>query len=488
MDHARLQYQLRQSASLRLLQKETAPLIVSFLHREFKQAHRQAVPAAELTVQLEEYLEELQGEQPGAYPRAATVYLKQWCDEEHRLLRSYYASGNDDPFFELTPEAEKALGWFEDLQPTEFVGTESRLRRVFALLEEIVGRGAADAQTRLAQLEQQQALLQHEIDTIRRTGQVERLSETQLKERFLEANDVARRLLADFREVEQNFRQIAQTVQQAQLAHDAQKGAIVGYVLDADDALKQSDQGRSFYAFWEFLRSPSRQDALRSLLTTVYTMPELTQLGGEHALLKRLKSSLLEASDKVVQSNHRLAEQLRRLLDERNLAEGRRVRELIAEIKRLAAQSAEFFAETEFLPLDGAPALRLPLEKALWEPAAPVSFAGQTLAEADATLAEADLTALYRQFYIDEARLHERIEALLETRHEVTLAELTERFPIEQGLAEVLGYLQIAARSPEHRIEPEAHEQLSLNLGQLGHQSPAQISLPRVVYASRRSL
>ena len=49
---------------------------------------------------------------------------------------------------------------------------------------------------RLAQLEKEKAEIQAEIDAIKATGQLEHYSETQIKERFFEANDVARRLLA----------------------------------------------------------------------------------------------------------------------------------------------------------------------------------------------------------------------------------------------------------------------------------------------------
>lgn len=448
MDYARLQYKLHSAPSLRLLQKETAPLIVSFLHRQFKRANRIVIPAAELIDQLEVMLEELNASEPGLYPRPAQAYLKQWCDEDHRLLRQYYAPGSDDPVFELTPDAEQAIGWIEDLQKVEFVGTVSRFLRIFELLEEIVGRGSQNAQARLEQLEAQKAAIEREIASIRQTGTVEQLSTTQLKERFLEANDTARRLLADFRAVEQNFRTIAADVQRAQLEQGTQKGAVVGHVLDADAALKESDQGRSFYAFWEFLRSPTRQDMLRDLLLAVYTLPELGDIRDEYGLLRRLKSNLLEASEKIIQSNHRLADQLRRMLDERNLAEGRRVRELIGAIKHGAARAiTDPPTDDAFLELEGEPNVRMPMEKALWEPSTPPNFSGHSIARADDDPDAADLSRLYSQFYIDEERLRQQVAALLETRSQVTLAEVAARYSITQGLAEVISYVQLAACS-----------------------------------------
>ena len=481
MDYARLQHEFRAAPSLRLIQKDTAPLIVSFLYRQFKLANRLVIPAAELTDQLEGLLEELNASEPDRYPRSAHAYLKQWCDEDHRLLRQYYAPGSDDPVFELTPDAEQAIGWIEDRQKVEFVGTESRLLRIFELLEEIVGRGSQNAEVRLAQLEAQKATIEREIASIHATGAVEQLSATQLKERFLEANDTARRLLADFRTVEQNFRSIAAEVQRAQLEQSLQKGAVVRRVLDADTALKESDQGRSFYAFWEFLRSPTRQDVLRDRLLAVYALPELGAMHNEYGLLRRLKSNLLDASEKIIQSNHRLADQLRRMLDEQNVAEGRRVRELIGAIKQAAACLITAPPTDEaWLELEGAPEVRMPMARPLWEASVPVRFAGQPIALAENDLDTADLSRLYHQFYVDEERLRQRVATLLTTRNRVTLAEVVRHYPITQGLAEVIGYVQLAAHSAA-QINGDQTEMLPIQYDD-DHAPTAELLVPLVTF------
>ena len=123
---------------------------------------------------------------------------------------------NDDPAYELTPDAERAIAWVEELQKSDFVGTESRFLRIFDLLQEIVTYGTEDVAARLAQLEKEKAVLQAQIDALKTTGQIEHYSQAQIKERFFEANDVARHLLADFREVEENFRAIVRQVRNSQ--------------------------------------------------------------------------------------------------------------------------------------------------------------------------------------------------------------------------------------------------------------------------------
>lgn len=140
MDHDQLQFDLRQAASVRMLKSPHAPLMVSFLYRAFKSEQHAALPYAALLDRLETALETLTERHPGLYPLGAAAYLKQWSDDEHQLIRIIVRGSDDATTVELTAEAERALGWVEDLYRREFVGTESRFLSIFQLLEEIAVR------------------------------------------------------------------------------------------------------------------------------------------------------------------------------------------------------------------------------------------------------------------------------------------------------------------------------------------------------------
>ena len=482
MDHDQLMFDLRQSASVRLLKSPNAPLVLSFLHRLFKREQLASAPYLLVLERLDAALEALNERHPGLYPLGAAAYLKQWSDEEHQIVRIIVRGSDEETTVELTVEAERAISWVEELYRREFVGTESRFLSIFGLLEEIVARSTEDVEQRLAQLEQERAALDAEIARIRESGRVEPLTSTQVKERFLQAGEVARLLLRDFAAVEQNFRTIARNVQEQQLKPEARRGTVVGYVLDADEELHASDQGRSFYAFWEFLTVPAKQDELRALLDTVYSLPALSELAPNHPLLRRLTRALLEAGEKIVQSNHRLAEQLRRLLDDRTLAESRRVRELIDAVKRQATRLADAPPEEKaFLELDGLPQVSLPMEKLLWEPNVATVFSAQPQ-ETGAVSDHTSIDALYQQFYVDEGQLKRRIETLLETRPSCTLAELLDAFPAEQGISEIIAYLAIASRDPRHSIDSEQAEPITLSA--TDDTGQREIVAPRVVFRS----
>jgi hypothetical protein len=97
MRHDEIASNLRQSAAVKLLQSQNAPLILSFLHDQFKQKQRLTIPHTQLSENLTAYLEALAESCPGMYGGTAVTYLRLWCDEERRFLRRYYESGSDDP-------------------------------------------------------------------------------------------------------------------------------------------------------------------------------------------------------------------------------------------------------------------------------------------------------------------------------------------------------------------------------------------------------
>lgn len=108
MEHDLLQFDLRQSASVRLLKSPNAPLILSFLYRAFKHEQRATLPYADLVERLDATLDALNERTTGQYPLAATAYLKQWSDEEHQILRILVRSTDAETTVELT-RADRTL-------------------------------------------------------------------------------------------------------------------------------------------------------------------------------------------------------------------------------------------------------------------------------------------------------------------------------------------------------------------------------------------
>ena len=295
MDYHKTEVLLTTEACIRLLKATNAPLIISFLHNEFKISHRASITHPELVHKLTDFLEqinysdmELQDEPEDTETRPKR-YLDTWTDQN--FLRKF---PNDlgEHFYELTPDAEKVLQWVEGLEKRAFVGTESRFKDIFIKLKDIVDNTLEDPLEKIKELEKKKNEIEEEIRQIKITQSVITFNETQIKERFYEVNKISKELLSDFKEVEQNFKDIIRNIYEKQSYKSYSKGQIMGYALDAIEQLKQKDQGRSFYAFWQFLIADKSQEELKKLIDNVYELDwKSTRLNSSHSAKSRMPSS-----------------------------------------------------------------------------------------------------------------------------------------------------------------------------------------------------
>jgi hypothetical protein len=482
-DYDILDQTLTTSAAIRILRSPNAALVLSFLYKQFKQSYQlPVIPYVQLLERLDAYIETVNEELPDRerYGGSAKEYLKGWAND-YGLVKIYAQGSEAEEVVELTRDAERVLSWIEELERRPFVGTESRFLTIFNLLEEIVARSTTNPEVRLKQLERDRDAIQQEIDEITRTGQVKQFSTTQIKDWFLQAEDTARMMQRDFTLVRDNFKALARQVQEEQLRPDARKGSLVAAVLNAEDQLKESDEGRSFYAFWQFLLNPERQETLGELLDVVHKLPDVKDVMPGRSVLGNLVSNLLRYGGEIARSNQRLIEQIRRVLDERMVAETRRVRQLVDEIKSSAFELRDTPPPSDgFLEIEGLPEVRLPMERTLWEPSS-------TLVLNDAPLIVAkpgrmDFAGLLRQMHIDETTLRRQVDALLLSRTEVSLAEILEHYPVEYGLTELLGYFSIAAQDSGAQIDREHAQEVTIRSKQQEDEFVLTLSVPRVVF------
>lgn len=107
-------------------------------------------------------------------------------------------------------------------------------------------------------------------------------------------------------------------------------------------------------------------------------------------------------------------------------------------------------------PLLGLPLAR-PLPPSLHEPPAPAPTIAADPAALSAALLADDLAPLFAQRSVDRRRLARNIAAALAAHGgQATLPQVLARHPLEQGLAELLAYLALAAREPRHHFDDSA--------------------------------
>jgi hypothetical protein len=454
MDYHRIKTLKENNSTIRLFNADNSPLIISFLFQAFKQNNKITIPNDELVSNLTDTIYSLRNTFGNdVYPDSAQNYLDAWANDYY--LRKYYPPDNDEPCFELTPSTEKALEWVKELENREFVGTESRLLKIIEMMKEIAYKNSENPAVRLEELERKRNEIEQEIDKIN-SGIFEKLSGTQIKERYFDISDTSNKLLSDFKQIEYNFRQLDQEIRKKQITSDIQKGELLKDIFSSHDILFETDQGKSFRAFWELLMSQKKQDELDQLIELIVSLPEIQNVKKDDTI-DGLKNHLIEAGDRVNTTNHILIEQLRKYLDDRILLENKRIIEIIRDIKSIAVQIKDNPPRNkDIITIPGSPQIEMVMERPLWDVSVSPELRKNDLEEGESILV--DTQQLYSQFEINKDELIRRIDELLAINSQFTLKALIEKYPIERGLAEILTYVDITLKNEKAFINEDIKE------------------------------
>lgn len=423
----------------KLLRSGNAAFTLSFLGSFFVDTNRGACAASEVAAALEDHLHTANTAVAGdelRFPKPARAYLDDWADSSAGYLRRFYPGGGDEVYYEITPAFENAYAWVESLQGRAFVGTESRLHIVVDLLRQIVHGTDDDPAARLAELRRRRDEVDAQIAAVE-AGDVALLDDTGVRDRYQQFATTARDLLADFREVEDNFRALDRGARQKIAAWDGSKGELLSELVGSRTDIAGSDQGRSFQAFYDLILSDSRQDELSDLLRRVAAVPAVES---DHRV-RTIHHDWAEAAERAQRTVRQLSEQLRRFLDDHVWLENRRVLELVRTVEtaalRVRDEPPAIGLAVDVPGVD----IALPFERPLYEP--PSSSAVDSLV---APSEEIDLSAdpLFVQTHIDQLRLANNIRSVLPRRSSTLLSDIVNVFALEQGAAEIVGYLALS--------------------------------------------
>ena len=472
---------LRQShPAWRLLRSDHAPLAASFLHRVFIAHNVRIMMQADLAEALEDELFALR-ERLGreCFPKSALDYLNDWAANDKGWLRKFYRQGSDESCFDLTSSAEKAIVWLGTLAERSFVGTESRLLTLFDLLKQMSEGSETDPQTRIAELNKRRDDIDAEIARIE-AGDIPLLDDTGLKDRFQQFMQIAHELLSDFREVEHNFRGLDRRVRERIALWDGGKGALLEEIMGECDVIADSDQGRSFRAFWDFLMSNQRQEELSALLERVLALAPVLELKPD-SRVRRIHYDWLEAGEHTQRTVAELSKQLRRFLDDQAWLENRRIMDILhgIEAKALAMRDSPPPGDVTSIA-ETVVEIVLPMERPLYTPKIKTLIADMAL---ESGIANVDMAALYSQIVIDKAQLSHHIRHALQDRAQITLSELCLSQPLQHGLAELIAYLQLAGDAFKSVIDEASTDTIEWQVSEEdGRNHLKRARLPRIIF------
>ena len=87
--------------------------------------------------------------------------------------------------------------------------------------------------------------------------------------------------------------------------------------------------------------------------------------------------------------------------------------------------------------------------------------------------------ALYQLRVVDRARLTKQIQTLLDQDVQTTLAEILDQFPLQEGLAELVAYLDLPAQGWVTEVDEDVQDSASW-VDELGRQRTAHLN--RLIY------
>jgi hypothetical protein len=469
-----LSYLFETAPSVQIIRMRNAHWVIPFLFKAFKSENTLSISepalisalAEELRLHAEdlEDLEEARIEFGEDEESRARKYLVNWVQK--RLLQDF--PDNDAMTqYQLSAHCEKLFQWLQTLEKRQFVGTESRFRFLFQTLRDMVEYTEDDTTRRLEELKNRKAEIDKEIKRLEMGFKPEIYTNAQLRERLDWFTRLSHELLSDFREVEDNFKFIHRQIVEQHTKAEVSKGSIVGYAFEAYDSLRKSDQGKSFYAFWDFLVSREGQEEWRQLTDQLLQLLQDRSIESDGEFVQNIKSLLLQQGRSVYEANDRMAEKLSRIITEKEIARHRRLRRQIGQIKELALQFMSGEPPACGMILEEPEPIKMSMERRLNL----TERQGAPIVKQPANAREKieDIERFGRMLgtaHIDKKQLWQKVERVLASKTTATLAEIIEANGLDHGVAEVVSYFGfLRERSSKVQAMNEITELIPLDEG-----------------------
>jgi hypothetical protein len=248
-------------------------------------------------------------------------------------------------------------------------------------------------------------------------------------------------------------------------------------IFDIEEGIRESDQGKSFFAFWQLLTDPNKSDKLSEMIEKIYQIDAVVQLDPQQRL-SDLKYALLQNAEKVYGVSSKLIEQLRRFLDDRVWIENRRILELSKSIEQMALAIKEIPpTQRDFMEIAGDRiSVDSVFEKRLYQPKKERSFNHEVQPiEIDGI----ELYELYNQFFVDEEELRRNIDAILMLQSQCSLGDIVKLNGVHKGIGEIVGYLSLARSCNGVMVDEEQIEYIEIIDTD---ENKKRIRLPKIIF------
>lgn len=451
--------QLRQEAAWSLLAADLAPEYVALLsHHLFDGERRLASSIFHERVTHDLALLKEQGFADITTDDARPI-LRQWVTNGY--LERYIDRATGEEVYELSASALQAVSYIDQLAQKRTVATESRLSIVIQQLAQLASDTDPNPDSRIQSLLEEQRRIQDTIDKIR-SGNIEPLSKEKSLERIREILNLVYELTNEFRQVRDKFNGLNQQLREKILESGESRGGVLEELFAGVDLIAESEAGRTFKAFWVLLtdikQSAGLDDAIEQIMGREFAQ-SLTR--EERKFLSGMTRVLMARASDVQETLQFFARSLKQYVTNREYLEHRRFTELLKEAQLLARDiKNDVSPHTKIgfnLDLTSVKFASV-AQMLLYDPSYHQVDAGITMGRLPKLSLDA-VGSMVANSEINMKELERNIVAMTDLAGQATIKDILDKYPAQQGLGSIVGYLFTATRHGE--VSPEGEETIS---------------------------
>jgi len=440
------------SPEFRLLRSDHVVFSVSVFNAAFRGGEVASLPESEFLETLKQQKHLIKSSELEIQtPREINRLIVKWCEQKFIKRREF--KNMDEAVIELVPSITRLLLWFKEMMrdgEEAFVGTESRFSAIIQNLELLVEDTTNSPEERIKILEECKRKIDNEIQAVKR-GEYQASSRTMNIERFDDVIKDMLKLLSEFDQVEENFKNLTLDLSEKAILEKGGRGKILGSTLEAVAKIENSHQGLSFAGFREKVNDTQLRQILNHNIKYALALPEIQEYieaghisNDEIEKLRSMRRRLKERADRVFEKKRKLNSELYKHINTDRLQNAKSSAHIIEAIEALLIQNKHIINPKDKIgDFPGSLDYNMPFDYPLFEYVpAPVIREEDDLVDEEG-VSDDGMTHIQESFLLDTPAMRANIFNFAKDKHEFTMKEFLNVTTLRHGMMEAIKYREL---------------------------------------------
>ncbi len=441
--YEKIKYLLKKP-EIKLLASNNADFVLSFLYYEFRINEKNKIAKSDLHYDLRYFISQLPNNETGY--QDAKYYISEWQTPEKPFLKTLYFDQEEKEYIiQPTIHVKHIFQWIDELQKENIISTEIGFLSILETIKNLVFGTLENPDEKLAKLREENTKIQKQIKKIEdkklNDEKIELLDTYLVQDTYKKIVADAEKLIFDFEFVAEKYNELKENIKDKFNIKKLSKGKILGDYLSEEAKLQEDRIVKSYNEFRKYLR-PEYKEELDQLIKKIHDLPDIQEI--EDKFLKNLTINLWQASQNIGKIDDEIFSWLKNIFDKEYQEKLKRTYEIIQEVKKNVLLNKDNFPDKKTLiEIDGKPEIYA--HRYYAEPKKKIKFAKKKIKKHTNELPQEEKDKFANSFFLDMLRLKNNIETLLEEKDKITLKEVIDNYPVEQGLPEIIAYTMIAS-------------------------------------------